>query len=123
MNNLFEALNKTNEQTSKPYLYWEIARVVEEAVNCIPLRPTRRRPGDDTPHSRGLRYYRPWFLSHYNSASNLGTANLVTKIVEWCLDRLLRGYIFIRGDIYMKILRVTMIFVLQIFVNYFLDYV
>ena len=110
--NLCSVLQDTNDRTSKPYLYWEISRVVEENVNTIPLRSTNRRDTDDDPHTRGLRNYRPWFVSHHNSASNFGTANLVTKIVEYALDRLQKGYIFIKcdGDIWMKILRVGFTF-------------
>ena len=74
MENLAEAIADTNEKTSSPYLFWEISRVVRENVNTVPLRPNVPHPKDDEPHSRGLKYYRPWFISHFNSASNMGTA-------------------------------------------------
>ena len=77
-------------------------------MNTAPLRPTVVRPTDDDPQTRGLRFYRPWMVTGYNSASNMGTANNVTKIVEACIERLQKGYVPIKcdGDIYMKILRV-----------------
>lgn len=44
--NLINALQDTNSKTSKPYLFWEISRVVEEKVNTIPLRPKLHRDTD-----------------------------------------------------------------------------
>ena len=50
----------------------------------------------------------PCWVTGHNSASNMGIANNITKIVELCIERLQKGYVPIKcdGDIYMKILRV-----------------
>ena len=73
---LTAALHLVNRSTSKPYMYWEVSRVVEETINTVPLESLHRDKWDDEERkTTGLKYYRPWFVSNYNSASNMGTAN------------------------------------------------
>ena len=59
-------------------------------------------------HSRGLKNFRPWFVSADNPSSNEGTANTMTRIFKAGREVLRHSYLFARMDIdpWMKWLRV-----------------
>lgn len=106
---LKNSLCDIGDRTGDNYTYWPIARVVRDNVRRIPAQLDQPNPQDENKnHDRGLKNFKPWFVSPDHPASNQGTANIMTRIYKECKQVLQHSYILSRMDVdpWMKWLRV-----------------
>ena len=89
MKKIRHELCSMNETAEKDYCYWNIAQVVEEDLRTVPVTsydPKNRKPI----HDRGRAYYKPWFVTGRNSASNIGIAHIFSHIynaINMCIPK------------------------------------
>ena len=70
-----------NDEAGRDYSYWEISRVVKEDLRAVPIRAYNHiRIEQKDEHERGRIYYKPWFVTGRNSASNVGVAHILSHI-------------------------------------------
>ena len=79
MNKLRNSICDVNEEAGEDYCYWKVAHVVRDNLAVVPLRPSNE---DQNEHERGRKYYKPWFVSGRNSASNVGIAHILSHILR-----------------------------------------
>jgi hypothetical protein len=77
VNEIKAAMNAIFEETKNKFSYWTISDVVQENLAAVPLRAQNRTTN---PQTRGRRWFKPWFVSGRNCASNEGILHIFTTI-------------------------------------------
>ena len=89
----------------RDFCYWTMSRVVREEIGSVPLRPQNNRP-----NPRGRKYYKPWFVSGRNCASNIGILHVLTTICnEYQHLHAQRKYGYFKADvaIFLKFIQIA----------------
>lgn len=120
LNDLKRVLWDIKDKTGDFYTYWPVSRVVRQNITTIPASAqfdqvnVSGQPDENKDHARGLRNFRPWFVSGDNPSSNFGALNSMLRLFKEALDVLNRRYLYVRIDVdlYMKWLRVLTLILL-----------
>lgn len=113
INDLKHILCDIKDVTGDHYTYWPLARVVRENISTVPasvqIQGDKQDEKDENQdHSRGLKHFRPWFVSADDPSSNFGTTNTIVRFFKEGMEALKRKYLYVRMDVdlWMKWLRV-----------------
>ena len=71
------AMDDIFQRSGKKFSYWTLSTVVQNDMATVPLRSRNRTTNQ---HTRGRTYFKPWFVSGRNCASNEGILHIFTSL-------------------------------------------